>query len=83
VSIDCLLLLRLVGAGSAKPAVKPLLLGVVLIGAAGFCSQPDWPLQWRAAVGAAVAVTGLGLSWLVFLNPSDRLQGLQRAGAVH
>jgi O-antigen/teichoic acid export membrane protein len=76
VSIDCLLLLRLVGPGSAKPAVKPLALGILLISAAGICSQPDWPLQWRALAGAAAAVTALALAWLVFLNASDRKQPL-------
>ncbi|WP_151635794.1 flippase [Noviherbaspirillum aerium] len=83
VSIDCLLLLRLVGPGSAKPAIKPLVLGTLLIAAAGICSQPDWPLQWRLLAGAAAALTGSALAWLVFLNASDRTQRPRRPGTAH
>lgn len=83
VSIDCLLLLRLVGPDSAKPAIRPLVLGTVLIAVAGIGSQPDWPLQWRALTSAAAVVAGGVLAWLVFLNASDRRQLLRRSGAVH
>ncbi len=72
VSVDCLLLLRLVGPNSARPAILPLLAGVALISAAGIGSGPQSEWQWRAVLCVLAVVVGLAVGWLVFLNRDDR-----------
>jgi O-antigen/teichoic acid export membrane protein len=72
VILDCLLLVRLVGQESARPAVLPLVAGMAVIGLAGVISGPDVAWPWRAAACGAALFGGFAVAWGVFLQRDDR-----------
>lgn len=72
VFLDCLLLLRLVGQESARPVMKPVLVGVSFVALAGMFSGPEAAWQLRALFSAAAVFGGGLIAWFGLLNRDDR-----------
>jgi O-antigen/teichoic acid export membrane protein len=83
VCLDCIVLLRLAGAASARATLLPLLGGLALIALAGALCGPEasgsWRLAW-AAFGVAVAAL---LAWGGMLDEEDRRELWQLARRGH
>lgn len=82
VFLDCLLLLRLVGAESARPVGVPVLVGVTFIGAAGALADPALAPEWRAALCGLALFGGLAIGWFGLLGAADRREVLRLKARV-
>ncbi len=82
ISLDCLLLLRLVGQESARPVMMPLISGASFIAFVALFSGPGWEWQWRVGMGLAALVGGIALAWFGLLRPDDRLEAFRLRGVA-
>ncbi|MGH8809440.1 MAG: hypothetical protein ACREX0_16320, partial [Noviherbaspirillum sp.] len=80
VLLDCLLMLRLAGRESSKPAAVHLLMGLSFIAVVGALSGPEHGWPWRAGLCIAAPVFGFAIAWFGLLHREDRADARKMRG---